>query len=45
MSPGFLVTPVYGGLPYDVLYNGHIMALQVAPAHATAGNSTGVVNG
>jgi hypothetical protein len=45
MSPGILITPGYGGLLYEVLYNGDIMALQVAPAHARAGNSTGVVNG
>jgi hypothetical protein len=32
MSPGILVTPGYGGLIYELLYNGHIMALQVAPA-------------
>jgi hypothetical protein len=31
MSPGILVTPGYGGLIYEMLYNGHIMALQVAP--------------
>lgn len=40
MSPGILVTPGYGGLIYELLYNGHIMALQVAPALTTAGNST-----
>jgi len=32
MSPGILVTPGYGGMIYEMLYNGHIMALQVAPA-------------
>jgi hypothetical protein len=31
MSPGILVTPGYGGLMYDMLVNGHIIALQVAP--------------
>jgi hypothetical protein len=35
MSPGILVTPGYGGLIYEMLYDGHIMALQVAPALAT----------
>jgi len=40
MSPGILVTPGYGGLIYELLYNGHIMALQVAPALTSAGNST-----
>jgi hypothetical protein len=40
MSPGILVTPGYGGLIYELLYNGHIMALQVAPALKTTGNST-----
>jgi hypothetical protein len=29
MSPGILVTLGYGGLIYEMLYNGHIMALQV----------------
>jgi hypothetical protein len=32
MSPGILITPDYGGMIYEMLYNGHIMALQVAPA-------------
>ena len=32
MSPGILITPGYGGMIYEMLYNGHIMALQVAPA-------------
>jgi hypothetical protein len=32
MSPGILITPGYGGLLYELLYNGNIMALQVAPA-------------
>lgn len=36
MSPGILVTPGYGGLIYDMLYNGHILALQVAPVIASA---------
>ena len=45
MSPDIVATPGNGGLLYDVLYNSHIMALQVAPACATAGNSTCVVNG
>ena len=36
MSPGILVTPGYGGLIYEMLYNGHIMALQVAPVHAAS---------
>jgi hypothetical protein len=40
MSPGILVTPGYGGLIYEMLYNGHIMALQVAPALTAAGNNT-----
>jgi hypothetical protein len=44
MSPGILVTPGYGGLIYDMLDNGHIMALQVAPALKTAGNSTAEEN-
>jgi hypothetical protein len=39
MSPGILVTPGYGGLMYEMLYNGHIMALQVAPK-PTSSNST-----
>lgn len=38
MSPGILVTPGYGGLIYELLYNGHIMALQVAPARTTSAN-------
>lgn len=25
-------TPRYGGLTYELLYNGHIMSLQVAPS-------------
>jgi hypothetical protein len=29
MSPGILVTPGYGGVIYEMLYNGHIMALGV----------------
>lgn len=40
MSPGILVTPGYGGLIYEMLYNGHIMAPQVAPALTTGGNDT-----
>lgn len=41
MSPGILVTPGYGGLIYDMLVNGRIMALQVVPAAPiTAGNNT-----
>lgn len=32
----------YGGLIYELLYNGHIMALQVAPALKPEGNSTTV---
>ena len=40
MSPGILVTLGYGGLIYELLYNGHIMTLQVAPALKTSGNST-----
>jgi hypothetical protein len=40
MSPGILVTPGYGGVMYELLYNGHIMALQVAPALKTSGNET-----
>ena len=39
MSPGILVTPGYGGLIYEMLYNGHIMALQVAPALKTTGSN------
>lgn len=39
MSPGILVTPGYGGLIYEMLYNGHIMALQVAPALTTTGSN------
>lgn len=31
MSPGFEVWPGYGGLIYEGLNDGHIMALQVAP--------------
>ena len=34
----------YGELIYELLYNGHIMALQVAPALKTAGNTTSVQN-
>jgi hypothetical protein len=44
MSPGILITPGYGGLIYDMLYNGHIMALQVAPALKIGGNSTAEEN-
>lgn len=40
MSPGILITPGYGGLLYELLYNGNIMALQVAPAFKNSGNST-----
>jgi hypothetical protein len=41
MSPGILVTPGYGGMIYEMLYDGHIMALQVAPAALTSsGNNT-----
>jgi len=40
MSPGILVTPGYDGVMYELLYNGHIMALQVAPALKTSGNET-----
>jgi hypothetical protein len=43
MSPGILVTPGYGGLIYEMLYNGHIMALQVAPAITITGNTTATV--
>jgi hypothetical protein len=39
MSPGILVTPGYGGLIYEMLYNGHIMALQVAPVLTTTGTN------
>jgi hypothetical protein len=39
MSPGILVTPGYGGLIYELLYNGHIMAMQVLPK-PTSSNST-----
>lgn len=39
MSPGILVTPGYGGIIHEMLYNGHIMALQVAPK-TTSANST-----
>lgn len=39
MSPGIRVTPGYGGLIYEMLYNGHIMALQVAPALTPASGS------
>jgi hypothetical protein len=42
MSPGILVTPSYGGVIYEMLYNGHIMALQVAPALTTSENATTV---
>jgi hypothetical protein len=45
MSPGILVTPGYGGLIYEMLYNGHIMALQVAPALTNTVNSTTTENG
>jgi len=44
MSPGILVTPGYGGLIYELLYNGHIMALQVSPARTASGNSTAIQN-
>jgi hypothetical protein len=46
MSPGILVTPGYGGIIYEMLYDGRIMALQVAPA-LTAGsddNTSGDTN-
>lgn len=33
MSQGILITPGYGGLMYDLLNDGHIMALQVAQDH------------
>jgi hypothetical protein len=39
MSQGILITPGYGGLIYDLLNDGHIMALQVAPKLTTS-NST-----
>jgi hypothetical protein len=39
MSPGILVTPGYGGLIYEMLYNGHIMALQVAPVLINTDNT------
>jgi len=45
MSPGILVTPGYGGLIYELLYNGHIMALQVAPARIVSGNVTNAESG
>jgi hypothetical protein len=51
MSPGILITPGYGGLIYDLLYNGHIMALQVAPAFGSPpspganNNSTSTTSG
>jgi len=48
MSPGILVTPGYGGIIYDLLYNGHIMALQVAPAigaPSPSANSTSTTSG
>ncbi len=32
-SPSILVTPSYGSIIYELLNNGHIMALQVAPAN------------
>jgi hypothetical protein len=38
MSPGILVTPGYGGIIYEMLYDGRIMALQVAPALAAGGD-------
>jgi len=44
MSPGFEVWPGYGGLIYEGLNDGHIMALQVAPVLKTAGNSTAEKN-
>jgi hypothetical protein len=40
MSPGILVTPGYGGLMYDMLVNGHIIALQVAPKPTNSTNPT-----
>ena len=42
MSPGILITPGYGGIIYEMLYNGHIMALQVAPKLTTS-NSTSTI--
>lgn len=42
MSPGILITPGYGGLVYELLYNGNIMALQVAPARTVSNNITTV---
>ncbi|MGB0025853.1 MAG: hypothetical protein WBP64_03345 [Nitrososphaeraceae archaeon] len=39
MSPGILITPGYGGVMHEILYNGHMMALQVAPK-STSSNST-----
>ena len=39
MSAGFEVWPGYGGLIYEVLNDGHIMALKVLPK-STSSNST-----
>ncbi len=44
MSPGILITPGYGGVIYEILYNGHMMALQVAPSLTTTGKSTSIGN-
>ncbi|HXV88278.1 MAG TPA: hypothetical protein VD710_04190 [Nitrososphaeraceae archaeon] len=44
MSPGILVTPSYGGVIHELLYNGRIMALQVAPALKPTGNTTSAQN-
>jgi hypothetical protein len=44
MSPGILVTPGYGGVIYEMLYNGHIMALQVAPSLSNTAYTTSLEN-
>jgi hypothetical protein len=41
MSLGALPTPSFGGIIYDMIYDGHIMALQVLPqANATSAAAT-----
>jgi hypothetical protein len=44
MSPGILVTPGYGGLIHEMLYNGHIMNLQVAPKITNSNSTSGTTN-
>jgi len=40
MTQGVAVAPSYGGIMYDLLSNGHIMALQVTPARSSTNSTT-----